>query len=188
MALEDWMDELTAVWGTIRSGPRGNVRSYRCFNKNEFPEAISEFPCAISFVTGLRFMGGGDSSPHILLWSGDTEFYISPGVSKAGAPEVMRYFERALRAALLFRTLGGKVAEFGLVKANEGEAIAGPGVMNYGGEEKHLGLVVHWRVKEVLQSVVLGEAPAVAELALSDGEAGNRSFLTLEEGEPLETE
>lgn len=158
MAVEDWIDDLAAVWGTMASGQRGNVRSYRCFNKNEFPEAISEYPSAISFVTRLRFSGGGDGSPHVMLWDGMTEIYVSPGVSKAGAPEVMRYFERALRAALKNRTLNGKVAEFSLIKAGDGEAIVGPAVLNYGGEagSGSLGLVVHWRVKEVLSGVTLG--------------------------------
>lgn len=156
MAIEDWIDTLTEVWGTMPSGSRGNVRSYRCFNKNEFPEAISEFPSAISFVTRLRFSGGGESSPHICIWDGQTEIYISPGVSKAGVPEVMRYFDRALRAALGNRTLNGKVAEFSLIKTSDAEAITGPAVLNYGGEQMHLGLVVHWRVKEILSSVTLG--------------------------------
>jgi hypothetical protein len=156
MALEDWIDDLAGVWGTMPSGQRGNVRSYKCFNKSEFPEAITEFPSAISFVTRLRFSGGGDSSPHIALWEGQTEIYISPGTSKAGVPEVMRYFDRALRAALKNRTLNGTVAEFSLIKKDEGETIVGPALLNYGGEQMHLGLVVNWRVKEVLSGVTLG--------------------------------
>jgi hypothetical protein len=158
MSVEDWIDDVAAIWGTMVSAKRGNVRSYRCFTKEEFPEAITEYPSAISFVTRLRFSGGGDSSPHVMLWDGMTEIYVSPGVSKVGAPEVMRYFERALRAALKNRTLNGKVAEFSLIKKDEGEAIVGPAVLSYSGEagSGSLGLVVHWRVKEILSGVTLG--------------------------------
>lgn len=188
MAIESWIDELARVWGTIRSARRGNVRSYAVFEREEFPEAITTFPAAISYVTGVRFAGGGDSSPHILHWAGQTEFYLAEGTSKQGVPETMRYFERILRAALLARTLNGKVAEFALIKAAEGEAITGPAILNYGGEQLHLGLVVHWRVKEAMASVILGEAAAENELAISDDEAGARAFLELEEGGALAQE
>lgn len=155
--IEDWIDEVAKLAGTVKTSASGKsyVRSFWAFKKNEFPEAITEFPSAISYVQGMRLMGGSDSGPTIFYWRGVTEFYIAAGTGKMNAPAVLPYFGRVLEAFLQKRTLGGLVAEFNLVKQADGEAIVA-GNLSYGeAGVQHLGLAVYWRVKEIV-NVTMG--------------------------------
>lgn len=154
MAIELWLDEICKLAGTVESNTRGNVRSYWAFKKNEFPEAMSEFPCAITYAQGMRLIGGSDSGPTICLWRGVTEFHITQSTGKQFAPELLPYFGRILSAFLSKRTLGSLVAEFSLIKDDAGEAITA-GMLDYGTDGvKHMGLAVYWRVKEIVTVTV----------------------------------
>ncbi len=158
--IEDWIDEVCklagTVWAAAAPGGKGMVRSYFVFKKTEFPEAITEFPSAITYVQGMRLQGGSDSGPTICYWRGVTEFHIAPGVGKHEIPRVMPYYGRILRAFAAKRKLGGLVAEFGLIKNEEGEAITA-GNLPYGADGvQHMGLVAYWRVKEVISDLVVG--------------------------------
>ena len=156
--IEDWIDEVCRLAGSVAAGGKGTVRSYWAFKKTDFPEALTEFPCAISYVQSMRLSGGSDSGPTICLWRGVTEFHICESTGKQHIPEVLPYYGRIIAVFLSKRTLGGLVVEFSLIKAEEGEAIVA-GNLDYGGGEmgvKHLGLVAYWRVKESVSGVVLG--------------------------------
>lgn len=148
--IQDWIDEIAILAGNVKTSASGKsyVRSYWAFKKSEFPEALTEFPVAISYVQGMRLMGGSDSGPTICYWRGVTEFHIAESTGKQFYPLVLPYFGRILEAFLAARTLGGKVAEFNLIKVDDGEAITA-GTLDYGAEVKHLGLVAYWRVKEM---------------------------------------
>jgi hypothetical protein len=83
-----------------------------------------------------------------------TEFHIAPSTSKQNIPLVLPYFGRILTAFLSERRLGGLVAEFNLIKESDGDAITA-GTLDYGMDgEKHLGLAVYWRVKEMVSPVM----------------------------------
>lgn len=149
--IETWIDEIAKLAGKVATTASGKsyVRSYWAFKKSEFPEALTEFPAAITYVQGMRLYGGSDSGPSICYWRGVTEFHISESTGKSNYPIVMPYFGRILTAFLAARTLGGLVAEFNLLKTDDGEAITA-GTLDYGAPEvKHLGLVAYWRVKEI---------------------------------------
>lgn len=148
--IELWIDEIAKLAGNVATNASGKsyVRSYWAFKKSEFPEALTEFPAAITYVQGLRLMGGSDSGPSICYWRGVTEFHIAESTGKMNYPLVLPYFGRILESFLLKRTLGGLVSEFNLIKSDDGEAITA-GILDYGSDGiKHLGLVAYWRVKE----------------------------------------
>jgi hypothetical protein len=149
--IENWIDEIARLAGTVEAyGAPGKafVRSYWVFEKAEFPEALSELPAAITYVQGMRLVGGSNSGPTICYWRGVTEFHIAGSTNKQNIPLVMPYAGRILTAFLSKRTLGGLVNEFSLIKAEEGEAMT-VGNMDYGLDGlPHMGIAVYWRVKE----------------------------------------
>lgn len=151
--IESWIDEIARLAGTVEAyGAPGKafVRSYWVYKNVDFPESLSEFPCAITYVQGMKLAGGSDSGPTICYWRGVTEFHIAPSTNKQFVPLVMPYFGRILTAFLSERRLGGLVAEFNLIKDADGDAITA-GTLDYGVDgEKHLGLAVYWRVKEMV--------------------------------------
>ena len=145
MAVETWIDEIAKLAGTVSNGRGGKVRSYQVFNKAEFPEALTVFPCAITYTSEVRMeysLGG----PCVDLWYGMTEFHLTPGTAKSDYPYIMRFFARIKAAFAGKMTLGGKVAYFQLRTDEAG--LQGPVVLQYGGEEPHLGIVARWLVKE----------------------------------------
>lgn len=147
--IENWIDEIAKLAGTVPTSASGKsyVRSYWAFKKSEFPESLTEFPAAITYVQGLRYQAS-NSGPNLCFWRGVTEFHISPGTGKQDYPLVLPYFGRILEAFLSARTLGGLVETFGLLANDNGEAITA-GVLDYGADGvKHLGLVAYWVVKE----------------------------------------
>lgn len=153
--IENWIDEIARLAGTVKTSASGKsyVRSYWAYQKSEFPEALTEFPAAITYVQGVRLIGGSDSGPSICFWRGVTEFHLSESTGKMNYPLVLPYFGRILEAFLQKRTLGGRVSEFNLIKSDDGEAITA-GVLDYGAEIKHLGLVAYWRVKESFNPIL----------------------------------
>ena len=148
MAVENWIDEITKLWDTVSDGQGSYVRSYRVYEKAEFPEAMNIFPSAITYtldVTPVYSAGG----VQVEFWNGVTEFHISPDVDKSRFPGLMLYFARIRAAAASNLQLNGKVAHF-LIRIEGGPGIQGPVVLQYGSEAPHHGLMVFWKVKELL--------------------------------------
>lgn len=148
--IETWIDEIAKLAGNVAASASGKsyVRSYWVFKKSEFPETITEFPAAITYVQRMGLMGGSDSGPTILHWYGVTEFHISESTGKQNYPLIMPYFGRILESFLLKRTLGGLVSEFNLLKIGDGDALTA-GTMEYGADGlRHLGIAAYWHVKE----------------------------------------
>jgi hypothetical protein len=144
MALEDWIDALCAIW-EISDGKGGQVRSYRVFEKSEFPEAITDTPCAITYTTGVIMQitaSGGHG-----IWRGVTEFHLSEGINKSRFPEYIRYFARIRAAMAANMKLGGLVDHL-RVNSDVTPSVQGPVVLVYGSEQPHHGIVVYWEVKE----------------------------------------
>jgi hypothetical protein len=154
MALETWIDDLAAVWDEVSNGRGGYVRSYRLFTKREFPEALTQYPCVVTYPQQMssRYMTGAQ----IELWQGISELHACAGVSKADLADVLRYFGRIRAAAASHVTLGGKVSYFQLEQEGDNPSIEGPSKLQYGNEEPHWGLLVHWVVKESISQVIGG--------------------------------
>lgn len=143
MAVTDWIDEVVKLAGSVKAHNKGYVRAYLVFKKTEIPETISEFPCAITYVEGLRasYSQGG---PCIDLWDGVTEFHLFPDLNKSNFPEMIRYYGKIRTAWAANMSLGGRV-EHCVLKAEEAITMV---KMTYGSEAEHHGLMVHWEVKE----------------------------------------
>lgn len=144
MAVDLWIDEIVALAGTISDGQK-KVRAYSVFNKAEFPESITVYPCAITYTSELR-SSYSLSGPCIDLWYGITEFHLAPNVAKTNYPYIMRFFARIKAAFASKMTLNGKVAYFQL--RNDVVGLQGPVTLQYGSEDQHLGIVAQWMVKE----------------------------------------
>ena len=144
MAVTDWIDEITEVW-EFNNGKGGLVKSYRLYENNEFPEALSVFPCAISYVTSVetQYSLGG---PCIDTYEGVTEFHLVPNVSKVNIPYILPFFKRIRDAAAAHMNLGGLVAWW-MLKTG-GEPSISLVTLQYGAENPHLGLMVRWSCKE----------------------------------------
>lgn len=155
MAVENWIDEVCKLAGEVDNGKGGKVLSYSVFGKTNFPEGLSVFPCAISYVTQVESQYSS-SGPCIDLWRGVTEFHLTEGSAKKDYPAVMRFFSRIRNAFALHRTLNGKVSYIQL--SIEDPSLQGPVVLQYGTEQPHHGIVARWVVKEnVTGQVTLGE-------------------------------
>jgi hypothetical protein len=151
MAVEDWIDTLCAIW-EITDGQGGQIRSYRVYEKNEFPESISEVPCAITYTqgVGLQIMASGGHS----MWQGATEFHLTKNVNKANYPPMMKHFANIRAAMAANMKLGGLVDHLRastVVTPN----VQGPLILQYGTEDPHYGIVVYWEVKEGETDVVM---------------------------------
>lgn len=143
MSVESWIDALAKRW-EISDGKGGTVRSYRVYEKDEFPESISlEKPCVITYITGYdpQYSAGG---PLKGLYRGTSEFHLVSNVNKANLPKLMLYLARIRNAAAGSIQLGGLVDHFLLVGD---PPIRGPVSLQYGSEEPHHGIVVTWEVK-----------------------------------------
>lgn len=143
MALEDWIDEVAKLAGNVASHKGGRVRSYQVFAKSEIPETISEYPCAITYIQGMRtqYSIGG---PCVDLWDGVTEFHLFPDTKKSNYPEMARYFGKIRSAWAANMKLSGKVAHC-VLKAEPSMSLA---TLVYGQENEHHGMMVYWEVKE----------------------------------------
>lgn len=144
MDVVNWIDGVSKVF-EISDGRGGTVRSFRLYERNDFPESLSTFPSALSYVTDMEinYSTGG---PVIELWRGVTEFHIVPSVAKIHYPYVLAFYRRIITAATANMTLGGTVNYF-LLRGGGETSIQGPVVLQYGSEEPHLGLIVNWVVK-----------------------------------------
>lgn len=144
MAVTDWIDQVAKIF-EIADGRGGTVTSYRPYEKGEFPEAISDFPCAIHYTLGVRnqYSLGG---PCLDYYQGVSEFHLTPSTAKSLIPYCMTFISKIRDAAAANITLGGRVAHF-LLEMEE-VSQQGPVSLQYGGEEPHWGIVVRWEVKE----------------------------------------
>jgi len=147
MAVTDWIDALSDLMGTIDDGRGGKVKSYRVYQpltKNtEFPESISAFPCALSYATKIKVLDYS-ASASVVIWSGVSEFHITSSAAKGGYAEVMKYYDRIIVACASSIQLGGLVSYFTITR-EEGLTA---GILTYGSEAPHLGIIVNWEVKE----------------------------------------
>lgn len=145
MSVELWIDAVAKLYDGIRIGNK-SIRSFRIYEKDEFPESIKgdEIPCALTYTTDVLCEYG--NTVCFDYWKGKTEIHWTPNVDKSKYPEIMLLFKQIRNAFALHRTLGGKVAYIQL--DTEGPSIQGPVVFTYGDEVTHLGLLVHWIVKE----------------------------------------
>jgi len=143
MAVENWIDEVARLAGNVKAHNKGNVRSYLVFAKSEIPETITEYPCAITYVQGLRaqYSQGGVC---IDLLDGQTEFHLFPDTKKTNYPELARYFGKIRAAWAANMSLGGRV-DHCVLKPDQSLEIV---TLSYGSEEEHHGILVHWEVKE----------------------------------------
>lgn len=146
MAAENWIDAVTALWAGIDDGRGRKVHAYSVFKKSELPESITEFPCAITYISRISKIQYSASGPNIVIYQGVTEFHVTPGVNKQNYPALIRYIDRIIKAAASSVTLGGLVSHFLLSV----DTPIDPGILRYGSEEPHLGLIVNWEVKEML--------------------------------------
>jgi len=142
--IETWIDALAKIW-MFDDGQGKLVKSYRLFDKSDrIPESITEFPCAISYPTGLQPQYGA-SIPTILIWDGATEFHLAGDVQLNNIPYALPFFRKILSAAAGNIKLAGTVSEFSIPFE--------PGALSlvefeYGAGPSHRGILVHWRVKE----------------------------------------
>lgn len=145
--LENWIDEIAKMIGQVSDGRGGSIRSYRLFEKNEFPETISVFPSALTYPEDV-VMASPDSGPNVDTWRGITELHIAPGTKKADFPYILGFFSRIRAAFAIDRTLGGRVQFCKL--SIEGPSIEGPIIFNPNTEIATSGLKINWIVRERL--------------------------------------
>lgn len=155
MAIENWIDEIARQF-EMSTGDGGKVKSFR---QAEFPEALHEFPCALTYVRSWQPVSGmGPGAPMKALYKGVTELHITASVSKTNLPKCNAYFARIRNAVAAHLQLRGLVDDFRF--ASDRDAIQGPVPLQYGNEEPHLGLIINWEVK-VDESHDIGYSPAI---------------------------
>ena len=153
--VENWIDTLTRVW-ELPDGAGGQVKSFRLYERAEFPEEIQlDVPTALTFIGDIDadYSQGG---PGVIMWHGSTSFHVTPDLDRTRLPGVILYFGRILAAAAANMKLSGRVDYFALEQTGSISLVA----MQYGNEAKHLGLEVKWMV---IEKVVL----AVGDPSLS---------------------
>lgn len=150
--VEVWIDTLAKVW-EISDGKSGTVKSYRVFERDEFPEDVPlDKATALSFIDNadIQYSQGG---PCTVIWHGSTEFNLAPNLSRKHIPRILRYFKRIVVAAAANMKLSGKVSYFALEPQNSISLEP----LQYGQQARHLGLVVRWTVKQVIAGLVVGD-------------------------------
>lgn len=152
--IESWIDAVAKVF-EIDDGHFGQVRSYHIFDRAELPEALSEFPCAISYIQGMRpvYSAGGLS---YIAWSGVTEFHLTSDTQKSHIPYVMRFFGRVLAAVAGNARLDGAPVKHFIVPQEENALQFFTGA--FGSAPEHYGILAHWEVTEDV-SATLTVAP-----------------------------
>jgi len=151
----NWIDEVSKIF-EIGSDGRKGMRSFRVFEKNEFPEKIPGVPCVLSYPTGVRYeysLGGARA-----IWKGRSDFYLVDGVEKSKLPWMIGFFARIITAASGNMQLSGTVEHFMLDPSMEGGNVQGPVVLNYGGDDPYLGIVAYWEVKEDISDEITPSA------------------------------
>jgi len=147
MAIESWIDRIADRWAQVETHEGGTLRAYRILEIDEFPESI-EAPCVLTYPTGmnLTYSVGGPDVEH---WTGRSDFYLFPNVSKQNIPALVLYFRRIRNIAISSITLSSTVDYFMIDSQDAGApSIQGPVSLTYGGDDPMHGLVVNWKVKE----------------------------------------
>ena len=148
MALTDWIDQIPKRWETITDHTGGSLRAYHLYDKVEFPESV-EPPCVITYPTGvgLTYSVGGPIFAH---WVGRSDFFLFDNVSKANIPQMCRYFEKIMIAALGTLTLSSTVVNFSIDSEYvQAQSIEGFLSMTYGNNDNPMhGMTVNWFVKD----------------------------------------
>lgn len=149
--IEDWIDEIVKTAGLVVGPNNRRVLSYSLFGKTEYPESLTTFPAALTFVENVSLeydiSGAGRN-----YWQGMTEFHLTSDLSRKRMPEVLLYFGKIRDAFAGNMTLNGKVASFTL-RGNGESSIVGPVELAWGGEKMHFGLIAYWKVKELESGV-----------------------------------
>lgn len=149
--IEDWIDEVAKTAGLVEAANGKRVVSYPLFGKTLFPESLSVFPCALTFIENLTsdydLSGAGRN-----IWDGITEFHLTADLNRKRIPEVLLYYRRIRDAFAGNMTLNGKVA-YCMLRGGSDSSIAGPVELSFGNEKTHFGLVAYWRVKEIESTV-----------------------------------
>lgn len=146
--IEEWIDNLTDLWGGVSDGKTGKVRAYSLFKRNEFPDALElGQPSALTFFEELtpEYSAGG---PNLGFYNGVTDFHLTPDTNRRRLPYVFGFVGRIWRAAASQMQLGGKVEHFVVTKISLA-------VLQYGQEAQHFGLQVEWTVKESISGLVV---------------------------------
>lgn len=156
--IEDWVDNLCAVWAIDIDGFR-TVKSFNLIKESNFPSAINagdldQQPIAITIPASMRpaYSKGNKN----VTWFGITEFHVAPDVDKGRLPSLLPWYGRILRAAALkvqLSTTTAEISNFVIVDRNDG--ILGPMALQYGDEAEHWGFIVNWMVEESLAGSAL---------------------------------
>lgn len=144
--IENWIDRVVQLW-QIGYG-KETLLSFGGYEKNDFPETLPNKPCVISYVAGVKTTYGSGGQT-IMIWHGISEFHLTTSPSKAQVPFVQSFYKRILTAAMGSMKLGNNDdgIEHFIILPDE-YAMQASWSMQYGNEEPHMGLIVHWEVKE----------------------------------------
>ena len=149
--IEDWIDEIAKTAGLVVGPGNRRVVSYQLFGKAEYPESLTVFPAALTFVENVSLEYGLDGAGRN-FWQGITEFHLTGDLNRKRLPEVLLYFGKIRDAFAGNMTLNGKVASFTL-RGNGESSIVGPVELAFGSEKTHFGLITYWKVKELEHDV-----------------------------------
>jgi hypothetical protein len=140
MAIEEWIDKIADLAETVSDGRGGYVKAYRCFDKADFPAAITVTPCAITYPLAMtpQYTAG----LCLDFWEGKTEFHLFDNAEPQNIPEVMRYYAR-IKAAF-----AGHINLWATVGYCKLTRIEGLSTLAWGSELPHWGLLATWTVKE----------------------------------------
>lgn len=148
MPLESWIDDVCRVMA-VDNGLGGTVKSYAVYERAEMPDAVTEVPCAITFVQGYMPYYS-EKGPKSGFYYGRTEFHLVEGLNRSRIPFIMLFYARIRNAVAGKIALGGRtdIEHFGPSPRAE-LFIEGPVVLQWGGAEgqQNLGLIVNWEVK-----------------------------------------
>ena len=151
MAIETWIDTLADAFNFVYTGAL-KVQTYHLYSDPQFPPALSTFPCALSYPTGVTcYVGDGAAYD---IWTGKTEIHVTQNADFASLKFVLPFAGLIKAAAAGKVTLGGLVAYFLL--RTSGQSIEGPAKLVYGQESPHWGYVAHWVVKEMSTTQLTG--------------------------------
>jgi hypothetical protein len=119
MAIENWIDAVVDVAGSVESHVKGRkVKAYKVASKAEIPEALTVYPCAIVYAPRMKSAQYSMGGPCKELWEVRGTFYIFSDTKKSNIPELIRYFSRIRTATLASLTLGGLVDHFCFAEAD----------------------------------------------------------------------
>lgn len=149
--IETWIDALCDVWSGITAPGFKSVKAPYLVKKAEFPSAITpddDFPLALTIPAQMdpTYSAGG---PKEGMYTGVTEFHITPSLDKAHLPSLIPWYGKIWKAAAASMKLGGLVHNFSIT------SVRGPLALQYGDETPHWGFIVDWTVKDTSNSTIV---------------------------------